>query len=105
MMIGLRFTLMEHVKVILVQEVGVRTLNFKTRFLLNKPIQTKLSNYVDNKLTLNHFNTVNLLNKKKLTQTSFYTFFQKNTIFFKKSFEVKKDAELHPEYFPCGGSV
>ena len=27
-------------------------------------------------------------------------------IFFKKkSFEVKKDAELPPEYFPCGGSA
>ena len=25
--------------------------------------------------------------------------------FFKKSFEVKKDAELPPEYFPCGGSA
>ena len=29
----------------------------------------------------------------------------KNHIFFKKSFEVKKDAELPPEYFPCGGSA
>ena len=26
-------------------------------------------------------------------------------IFFKKSFEVEKDAELLPEYFPCGGSA
>ena len=26
-------------------------------------------------------------------------------ILFKKSFEVKKDAELPPEYFPCGGSA
>ena len=25
--------------------------------------------------------------------------------FFQKSFEVKKDAELSPEYFPCGGSA
>ena len=25
--------------------------------------------------------------------------------FFKKSFEVEKDAELPPEYFPCGGSA
>ena len=25
--------------------------------------------------------------------------------YFKKSFEVKKDAELPPEYFPCGGSA
>ena len=29
----------------------------------------------------------------------------KKNIFFKKSFEVKKDAELPPEYFPCGGSA
>ena len=27
------------------------------------------------------------------------------TFFFKQSFEVKKDAELPPEYFPCGGSA
>ena len=26
-------------------------------------------------------------------------------IFFNKSFEGKKDAELPPEYFPCGGSA
>ena len=26
-------------------------------------------------------------------------------IFFKKSFEIQKDAELPPEYFPCGGSA
>ena len=26
-------------------------------------------------------------------------------IFFKQSFEGKKDAELPPEYFPCGGSA
>ena len=26
-------------------------------------------------------------------------------IFFKRKIEVKKDAELPPEYFPCGGSV
>ena len=29
----------------------------------------------------------------------------KKIIFFKNSFEVKKDAESHPEYFPCGGSA
>ena len=30
---------------------------------------------------------------------------REKSYFSKKSFEVKKDAELPPEYFPCGGSA